>query len=379
MRYKGGVVVFLLILTISALFFTLRGSAATGNNKRAEVKGAGVMNSVKAKDPTYKAKEGLKVIYLAGGCFWGLEKYMENIPGVIDAVSGYANGKTERKVSYEEVCTGATGCRETVRVVYDPKKVFLETLLFAFFRVIDVAAENRQGNDVGTQYQAAVFYPDTESREVAEKVFAIEKSRAPEGFYVLLEPLKIFHEAEEYHQNYLTKHPGGYCHISPAELAEAKQLVTEAKKYPKPSDAELKHRLTGLQYEVTQHSATEPPHENEFWNNSRKGIYVDIATGEPLFASTDKYDSSCGWPAFTKPVDENTLVHIEDSSYGMRRTEVRSRTGNSHLGHVFEGDRESPNGVRYCINSASLRFIPYEAMEKEGYGKYMKYVEKPAL
>lgn len=326
-------------------------------------------------DAGYVKKDGEGVIYLAGGCFWGLESYVSAIPGVLDAVSGYANGKSGKPVTYEEVCRGDTGYKETVRVVYDPKRLSLETLLFAFFKVIDPGVENRQGNDVGTQYQTGVFYADGESEKTVKRIAAIERARSPEGFYVLIEPLSIFHEAEEYHQDYLVKNPHGYCHIPMSEINEAGCLKIDAAPYKKPEDAELKKRLTPLQYSVTQKSATERPFENEYFDNKARGIYVDVVTGEPLFSSKDKYESSCGWPAFSKPIDENTIIYREDASHGMRRTEVRSRAGDSHLGHVFDGDRESPSGERYCINSASLRFIPYEDMEAEGYGYLKKYVE----
>lgn len=330
---------------------------------------------ITAKDPTYEQKENESVIYLAGGCFWGTEKYMESIPGVLNAVAGYANGLTNNAVSYGEVCTGNTGYKETVRVVYEAKQVSLETLLFAFFKMIDPGVKNRQGNDVGVQYQTGVFYADAASELIVRRIAEIERGRAKRGFYVLIEPLRIFHEAEPYHQNYLTKYPNGYCHISRQEIEEAKNITIDAAPYRKPSDEVLREKLTKWQYAVTQRNSTEPPFDNEYYNLAEHGIYVDIATGEPLFSSKDKYNSSCGWPAFTKSIGEGVLIYTEDASYGMHRTEVRSRAGDSHLGHVFTGDRASPNGVRYCINSAALRFVPYEKMDEEGYGEFKKYVE----
>lgn len=353
-------------------YITMHQDISEAQNMSMDGKGGKlVTNAIK-----FSPKEGDAVIYLAGGCFWGMEKYMQSIPGVVDAVSGYANGKPMDSVSYEEVCSGATGYKETVRVEYDPKKVSLETLLFAYFKVIDPSLENRQGNDCGTQYQTGIFFTDEASRKIAEQVFSVEKRRARNGCYVLVEPLKNFHEAEEYHQDYLTKHPGGYCHISQEEIAGAKSLAIGAEKYSKPSDAALKQKLTPRQYAVTQQSATEPPFDNEYYDTSKPGIYVDAVTGEPLFSSSDKYKSSCGWPAFTKAIDDNTMAYIEDDSHGMVRTEVRSRAGDSHLGHVFSGDPESPNGIRYCINSASLRFVPYEDMDKEGYGDLKSAVKQ---
>ncbi len=363
---KLACVILIMAAVVGTAFLTLRESASAGDNAALKKGGASMEKNANA------AKN---VIYLAGGCFWGLEKYMEGIPGVIDAVSGYANGKPMDAVSYEQVCAGGTGYRETVRVEYDKTKVSLETLLFAFFKVIDPSVENRQGNDVGTQYQTGIFYTDEASKKIVEKVAAVEKRRAENGFYVLIEPLKNFHKAEEYHQDYLTKHPGGYCHISPQEMKEAREIKVDAKKYEKPSDAVLKEKLTPRQYAVTQQNATEPAFDNEFYQEKRRGIYVDAATGEPLFSSSDKYQSSCGWPAFTKGIDDNAIVYKEDDSYGMRRTEVRSRAGDSHLGHLFTNDPESPNGARYCINSAALRFVPYEEMDKQGYGELKKYVK----
>ena len=244
------------------------------------------------------------VIYLAGGCFWGMEQLMQSIPGVIDAESGYANGTCEADADYKTVCKGETGFRETVRVEYDPEQVSLDALLLAYFYVIDPTVQNRQGNDRGSQYQTGVYFTNERARETVKRIAEIERGRS-EKFFV--------------------------------------EIGTE-------------RAFTG-----------------EFWDKFEKGIYVDVVTGEPLFSSTDKYESGCGWPAFTKPIESPAVVEKEDLSHGMRRTEVRSRAGDSHLGHVFTGDPESPNGVRYCINSAALRFVPYEKMEAEGYG-YLQYL-----
>lgn len=325
-------------------------------------------------DRTYVKKDGVGVIYLAGGCFWGLEKLMESLPGVINAVSGYANGKTDIIPTYELVCTGRTGYRECVRVEYAKDKISLETILFSFFNAIDPSATDRQGNDIGSQYQSGVYYTDDASRKSVARVVKVEKERSY-GFAVETEPLTVFHEAEEYHQNYLTKHPGGYCHISGHEMDDAAKTEVDAEPYKVMTESEMAAKLTPLQIKVTQHSATEPPFQNEFWEHDAEGIYVDITTGEPLFSSRDKYKTSCGWPGFTKPLEPNVVRYIDDDSFGMSRTEVRSRAGNAHLGHVFKGDPESPNGVRFCINSASLRFIPYGEMDSEGYGRYKKFVK----
>ncbi len=314
------------------------------------------------------------VIYLAGGCFWGLEKLMQSIPGVTDAVSGYANGTGEADANYKTVTGGQTGFRETVKVTYDPEQVSLDALLLAYFYVIDPTVENRQGNDVGSQYQTGVYYADDAAKETVERIAALERGRRKK-FVVEIGPLINFFPAEEYHQDYLDKNPNGYCHIPRAEIELFSRLKIDPGDYRKPAAEVIRDSLTDEQYRVTQESATEYPFQNEFWKQFEKGIYVDVVTGEPLFSSADKFESSCGWPAFSKPIEEPAVVELPDDSHGMHRTEVRSRAGDSHLGHVFTGDRESPNGVRYCINSASLRFIPYEKMEQEGYGELLSLFE----
>ena len=352
---------FSLLLAVFFLFAVLLTGCASG--------GTGVMpDSTKGKTGKMSNSENHRnVIYLAGGCFWGLEHLMQSIPGVIDAQSGYANGTCEADADYKTVCKGNTGFRETVRVEYDPEKVSLDALLLAYFYVIDPTVKNRQGNDIGSQYQTGIYYADEQSRETAQRIYDLEKSRRTE-FHVELGPLVNFYPAEEYHQDYLQKNPNGYCHIPRAEIELFSKLKIDPGDYRKPAAEAIRDRLTAEQYRITQENGTERPFKNEFWNKFEKGIYVDIVTGEPLFSSTDKFESGCGWPAFSKPIEAPAVIERQDNSHGMRRTEVRSRAGDSHLGHVFEGDPDSPNGVRYCINSAALRFIPYEKMEAEGYG-----------
>mgnify|MGYP000904237380 CR=1 FL=1 len=293
---------------------------------------------------------------------------------VIDAESGYANGTCEADADYKTVCKGETGFRETVRVEYDPEQVSLDALLMAYFYVIDPTVQNRQGNDRGSQYQTGVYFTNESARETVKRIAEIERGRS-EKFFVEIGPLKNYYPAEEYHQNYLEKNPNGYCHIPRAEMELFSRLHIDPGDYQKPAAESIRDKLTAEQYRVTQESGTERAFTGEFWDKFEKGIYVDIVTGEPLFSSTDKFESGCGWPAFTKPIESPAVVEREDLSHGMRRTEVRSRAGDSHLGHVFTGDPESPNGVRYCINSASLRFVPYARMEAEGYGYLLNLFE----
>lgn len=317
-------------------------------------------------DQTYVKQEGIDVIYLAGGCFWGIEKLMQSLPGVTDVTSGYANG-IGKDPTYEYVSSGDSQYRETVRVEYEPNFISLDMILFTFFASIDPTIENKQGNDVGSQYQSGIYYGDDESKATVERIAKVERGRY-EPFAVEIKPLMSFFDAEEYHQDYLSKNINGYCHISSEAFELASHMIVDPANYPRPSNDVIKQTLSKEQYSVTQESGTERPFFNEYWNNQERGIYVDIVTGEPLFSSDDKFDSGTGWPSFTKGIDENALILIADRSMSMTRTEVRSRAGNSHLGHVFYGKDESPNGVRFCINSAALRFIPIEEMEAQGYG-----------
>lgn len=317
----------------------------------------------------------IQTVYFAGGCFWGLEKLFDSIPGVVRTVSGYANGKSPDCADYQSVCSGKTGFRETVEVRYDPGQVSLYTLLFDYFYVIDPAVRNRQGNDTGSQYQTGIYYTDEQTGRIVEEVAAIERERT-DPFCVEIGPLLNFYPAEEYHQKYLEKNPGGYCHIPDREIQILKNVRIDPGKYQRPSKEKLKSWLTREQYEVTQEGATELPFHNQYWDQNGDGIYIDITTGEPLFLSRDKFQSSCGWPAFSQPVEAPVVVGRKDSSHGMNRIEVRSRSGDAHLGHVFDGDPESPTGIRYCINSAALRFIPYAEMEREGYGYLKDLVKK---
>lgn len=313
-------------------------------------------------------------IYLAGGCFWGLEEYLANLPGVIETEVGYANGNTENP-SYEQVCRENTGHAETVHTVYDSEKISLAFLLERYFEVIDPTSLNRQGGDVGSQYRTGIYYVNEEDRLIAHKALDKLQQSYRKRIAVELLPLKNFYRAEDYHQKYLQKNPHGYCHIPRSRFADAKMAHDPSKRYIRRSDEELKEMLTPDPYAVTRQNATEPPFRNAYFDEHRKGIYVDITTGEPLFASSDKFDSGCGWPSFSRPIPGSSIVEKLDTSHGMLRTEVRSGIGDAHLGHVFEDGPEELGGLRYCINSASLRFIPKEEMEAEGYGHLLSLVE----
>ena len=346
-----------LILTV--LFGGLQSSLTYADNP----------TSSKEQKMTMESKQEQRIIYLAGGCFWGLEAYMERIQGVTDAVSGYANGKGDT-TNYQLL--HATDHAETVKVTYDPNKISLDKLLQYYFRVIDPTSINKQGNDRGRQYRTGIYYQNEQDKAVIEAALKTLQSKYQEPIQIEVEPLKNYVEAEEYHQDYLKKNPNGYCHI---DIKKADEPLIDDKKYPKPSDAELKQKLTALQYDVTQGKHTERSFSNEYWDNFAPGIYVDITTGEPLFSSKDKFESGCGWPSFTKPIAAEVAEYQKDNSFNMTRIEVLSRSGHAHLGHVFDDGPRDKGGLRYCINSASIKFIPLDEMEKQGYGDLIPFVK----
>lgn len=319
--------------------------------------------------------KNLKTIYLAGGCFWGVEKYLSLIPGVKKTEAGYANGSTPSP-TYEDVCRKGTGHAETVKVVFDPEEVSLPFLLEQYYAVIDPVSVNRQGNDAGVQYRTGIYYTDEKDKPVIETSLKRLQQHFKQPLAIEVQPLRQFARAEEYHQRYLDKNPGGYCHIPPSKFREAAQAREPGPAYRKKSDEELRRILTPEQFAVTRQNATEAPFRNEYFNNDRPGIYVDVTTGEPLFLSTDKFDSGCGWPSFSKPVSGDLIREKQDLTHGMNRTEVRSKTGDAHLGHVFTDGPRDRGGLRYCINSASLKFIPEEDMEARGYGKYLPRLQQ---
>lgn len=312
----------------------------------------------------------LKTIYLAGGCFWGTARLMSLIPGVVDTVAGYANSIVADP-TYAQVCSGTTNAAETVKVTYDPQAIGLSELLRLYFKSIDPLAVNRQGGDSGTQYRTGIYYTGADDLPVIEAELATLQRRHTSPLAIELMPLANFYPAEDYHQDYLVRNPGGYCHVDTSLFDEAQQL---GQTHAGSDKAALRSRLTPLQWEVTQHGATEQPFVNEYDHEFRRGIYVDITDGTPLFVSSDKFDSGCGWPAFSRPIDNSLLTEHIDTSYGRTRTEVRSTGSDSHLGHVFADGPAGSGGLRYCINSASLRFVPLERMEAEGYSAYIPLV-----
>ncbi|SDW03877.1 peptide-methionine (R)-S-oxide reductase MsrB [Paenibacillus sp. CF384] len=314
----------------------------------------------------------LQTIYLAGGCFWGIEAYVSRIYGVQDVTVGYADG-TGSDPTYEDVVQGDRGFAETTEVKYDPDRIPLADLLTDFFKVINPTSLNKQGNDVGINYRTGIYYTQESDLSVINAVVAKEQKKYKKKIVTEVKPFTNYYLAEDYHQDYLEKNPDGYCHVDLTILDEP--VKVDPSLYSRPSNEQLKQTLTDIQYKVAVLEETEAAFSNEYWNTFDAGIYVDVATGEPLFSSRDKYDSGCGWPSFTKPIDPDVVTYHEDKSYNMVRTEVRSRVGNIHLGHVFDDGPKASTGKRYCIDSASIRFVPQDDMEKDGYGYLRSTVE----
>lgn len=316
-----------------------------------------------------------KQIYLAGGCFWGTEKYFSLVKGILSTEVGYANGNIENP-TYEDVCYRQTGHAETVKLTYNPEEISLKFILSLYYEVIDPTSKNRQGNDIGVQYRTGIYYLENEDKEIIEASLVELQKKYSRPIQIEVMPIHNFHSAEEYHQKYLDKNPKGYCHIGLDKFEKAENAYDLSVQYKPKAKEVLKNTLTEMQYNVTQNNKTEPPFRNEYFDNFREGIYVDITTGEPLFVSSDKFESGCGWPSFSRPISQDLLKEIEDNTLGMRRIEVRSKNGDAHLGHVFNDGSRTTGGLRYCINSASLNFIPSEEMEEKGYGYLIDLLRK---
>lgn len=326
------------------------------------------------------ANAATEKIILAGGCFWCMEAPFEKVDGVKNAVSGYAGGRTKNP-TYEEVSSGSTGHLEVVEVTFDNEKIKLKDILEIFWRQIDPTDAGGQFVDRGEQYGSAIYYLNDEQKAIAQasKKALSESKRFKKPIITPIKKAGVFYKAEEYHQDYYKKssvkykfyrYRSGRDQYIDSVWGDDRKYIVNSNGFKKPSKKELKEKLSELEYEVTQEEGTEPPFKNKYWDNKKAGIYVDIVSGEALFSSTHKYKSGTGWPSFYQPIEKSNIVEREDNKLFVTRVEVRSKGGDSHLGHVFT-DGPEPTGLRYCINSASLKFIPKEKLKAQGYEKYL--------
>lgn len=311
--------------------------------------------------------KNIKVIYLAGGCFWGTEAYFKKLRGIAKTLVGYANGDSD-ETSYEIVAR--TDHAETVKIYYDFSRISLTEILLHYFRIINPKSINRQGNDMGRQYRTGIYWEegDSESEEIVREFIKYEEEKIGK-VAVEISPLKNFVKAEDYHQDYLDKNPGGYCHVNLSRAEDP--IIDDDRKFLE----DKRGQLDDLSYNVMAKAGTERPFTSKLNDEYRRGIYVDKLSKKPLFASSDKFESGCGWPSFSRPIVSNYLDENVDTSFGMVRTEVRSISSDSHLGHVFGDGPSDKGGLRYCINGAALEFIPYEEMDEKGYSDYKIFVK----